>query len=83
MIKIQIPNDPSGRIIVSCPYDLLLVSKAKTIEGRRWHPVEKHWRFLNAPTLAPVGERRGERPCKYKEPRENTEAIGQSQFGRR
>jgi site-specific recombinase XerD len=22
-------------------------------------------------------------PCKYKEPRENTESIGQSQFGRR
>jgi hypothetical protein len=45
MARIQISNDPSGHIIVSFPYDPLLVSKVKTIEGRRWHPVEKHWSF--------------------------------------
>ncbi len=45
MARIQISNDPSGRIIVSFPYDPLLVVKVKTIDGRRWHPVEKHWSF--------------------------------------
>lgn len=45
MARIQISNDPSGRIILSFPYDPLLVSKVKTIDGRRWHPVEKHWSF--------------------------------------
>jgi len=45
MARIQISNDPSGRIIVSFPYEPLLVSKVKTIDGRRWHPVEKHWSF--------------------------------------
>jgi len=49
MARIQIANDPSGRIIVSFPYDALLVAKVKTIEGRRWHPEEKHWSFLTAP----------------------------------
>jgi len=49
MATIQISNDPSGRIILSFPYDPLLVSKVKTIDGRRWHPVEKHWSFQ--PTL--------------------------------
>ncbi len=34
---------------VSFPYGLVLVSKVKTIEGRRWHPEEKHWSFPNAP----------------------------------
>ena len=86
MAGIQISNDPSGRIIVSFPYDPLLVEKVnpvvalegqlgapptlypavhncwiyqavfynalcngwvKTIEGRRWHPIEKHWSFPN------------------------------------
>ena len=45
MATIQISNDPSGRIILSFPYDPLLVSKVKTIDGPRWHPVEKHWSF--------------------------------------
>ena len=35
MARIHISNDPSGRIIVSFPYDPLLVSRVKTIEGRR------------------------------------------------
>ena len=47
MARIQISNDPSGRIIVSFPYDPLLVEKAKSIDGRRWHPAEKHWSFPN------------------------------------
>lgn len=48
MAGIHISNDPSGRIIVSFLYAPLLVSKAKTIDGRRSHPVEKH---LNFPRL--------------------------------
>jgi hypothetical protein len=47
MARIQISNDPSGRIIISFPYDPFLVTKVKTIDGRRWHPVEKHWSFPN------------------------------------
>jgi len=47
MARIQISNDSPGRIIVSFPYDPLLVSKVKTIDGRRWHPAEKHWGFPN------------------------------------
>jgi hypothetical protein len=45
MARIHISNDPSGRIIVSFPYDPLLVSKVKTIESRRWHPAEKQRSF--------------------------------------
>ena len=51
MARIQISNDPSGRIIVSFPYDPLLVEKAKSIDGRRWHPIEKHWSFPNTDGL--------------------------------
>ena len=43
MARIRISKDPSGRIIVSFPYDPVLVIKVKTIGGRRWHPAEKHW----------------------------------------
>jgi hypothetical protein len=49
MARINVSKDPSGRIIVSFPYDALLVAKVKAIEGRRWHPAEKHWSFPNAP----------------------------------
>jgi len=48
MARIQISKDPSGRITVSFPYDPILVSKVKTIDGRRWHPEEKHWSFPKA-----------------------------------
>lgn len=41
MARIHISNDPSGRIIVSFPYDPLLVAKVNTIDGRRWHPALK------------------------------------------
>ena len=45
MARIHVLNDPSGRIIVSFPYDPLIVSKVKTIDSRRRHPAEKHWSF--------------------------------------
>jgi len=51
MARIQISNDPSGRIIVSFPYDPVHLSRGKTIDGRRWHPLGKRWTFPNAPTL--------------------------------
>ena len=47
MARIHISNDASGRIMVSFPYDPSIVTKIKTIEGRRWHPAEKHWSFPN------------------------------------
>ncbi|MGD0916381.1 MAG: hypothetical protein ABSB22_07985 [Thermodesulfobacteriota bacterium] len=49
MARIQISNDPSGRITVSFPYDPVFVSKVKTIEGRRWNSAETNWSFPNAP----------------------------------
>lgn len=45
MARINVSKDPSGRIIVFFPYDALLAAKFKTIDGRRWHPAEKHWSF--------------------------------------
>jgi hypothetical protein len=47
MARVQVSNDPSGHIIVSFPYDPLLVEKVKSIDGHRWHPAEKHWSFPN------------------------------------
>ena len=47
MVEANIKKDISGRILVSFRYDPLLVAKIKTIEGRRWHPAEKHWIFPN------------------------------------
>jgi site-specific recombinase XerD len=47
MVKANISKDTSGRIMVSFPYDPILIEKVKTIEGRRWHPAEKHWSFPN------------------------------------
>jgi hypothetical protein len=51
MARIHISNDPSGHISVSFPYAPLLVARVKTIDGRRWYPAEKHWSFLNTPSL--------------------------------
>ena len=48
MARVHISNDPSGRISVSFHSDPLLVSKVKSIDCRRPHPVEKH---LNFPRL--------------------------------
>jgi hypothetical protein len=47
MARIQVSNDPSGHIIVFFSYAPLLVEKIKSIDGRRWHPAEKHWSFPN------------------------------------
>ena len=47
MARIQIANGPSGRMIVSFPYDLLPVEKVKSIDGGRWHPAGKHRSFPN------------------------------------
>ena len=47
MARIQVSKDSSGRIIVSFPYDPLLISQVKTIEGRKWHPAEKCWSLPN------------------------------------
>jgi len=45
MAETRISKDEFGRIVGSFPYGPLLVAKVKTIEGRRWHPVEKHRSF--------------------------------------
>ena len=47
MARIQISKDPSGQIAVTFTYDPLLITKAKTIPGHRWHPAEKYWKFPN------------------------------------
>jgi hypothetical protein len=47
MAKVNIDKDTSGRIVVSFPYDPIIVSRVKAIDGRRWHPAEKHWSFPN------------------------------------
>jgi hypothetical protein len=47
MTRIHISNDPSGRIIVSFPYNPLLIEMVKSIDGRRWHPAERYWTFPN------------------------------------
>jgi site-specific recombinase XerD len=47
MARIQVSKDPSGYIVVSFPYDPLLIATAKTIPGHKWHPVEKYWSFPN------------------------------------
>jgi len=39
-------NTPD-RINFFPPYDPHLVTKIKTIEGRKWHPAEKQWSFSN------------------------------------
>jgi hypothetical protein len=45
MVEVSISKDLYGRTVVSFPYDPLLVSKVKTIDGRRWHPNGKYWSF--------------------------------------
>jgi hypothetical protein len=42
MARIRVSKDPSGHIIVSFPYDPLLIAAAKTIPSHKWHPVEKY-----------------------------------------
>jgi len=45
MARIQVSKDLSGRIVVSFPYDPLIVEQVKSINGRRWHPADKYWSF--------------------------------------
>jgi len=45
MVEANIKKDISERILGSFRYDPHLVAKIKIIEGRRWHPAEKHWIF--------------------------------------
>jgi hypothetical protein len=47
MVEVNISKSLYGNIVISFAYGPLLVSKIKTIEGRIWHPVEKHWSFPN------------------------------------
>jgi site-specific recombinase XerD len=42
---VTISKEDSGRLTVSFRYDPQLVEKAKTIDGRKWHPEEKYWSF--------------------------------------
>jgi hypothetical protein len=51
MVQANIGKDLSGRIVVSFPYDPSIVTKINTIEGRRWHPAEKHWSFPNTDSI--------------------------------
>lgn len=55
MARIHIRNDPSGNLIVSFPYDPILVEKVKTINGLRWHSVKKHLSFPNTDVLPLLG----------------------------
>lgn len=59
MARIEISKDPSGRIIASFPYALVLVSEVKTIEGRRWQPAEKQRSFHTTLYPRPLWERAG------------------------
>jgi len=59
MGKILISNDLSGHIIVSFPYDSILFSKIKTIDGGRWHPAERHWSFQHLLPSPLMGEGKG------------------------
>jgi hypothetical protein len=53
MAEVNISKDLYRRIAVSLPYDSSIITKIKTIEGRRWHPVEKHWTFPTHLPLSP------------------------------
>jgi len=46
MVEANITKDISGRIVVSFPYGLSIVTKIKAIEGRKWHPAENTGVFL-------------------------------------
>lgn len=44
------PGDP-GRLVVRLLYSAERVEKIKTIRGRRWHPIEKHWTVPDTPEM--------------------------------
>jgi hypothetical protein len=54
MAEVNISKDLYGSIAVSFPYDPSIITKIKTIEGRRWHPVEKKLDFSNTPSPLPL-----------------------------
>ena len=43
----NVSKENSGRITVTFPYNIQLVEKVKTIEGRKWHKDNKYWSFSN------------------------------------
>jgi hypothetical protein len=45
---IQIRPGNNGRLIVTFLYTPERVDKIKTIQGKWWHPEEKHWKELYA-----------------------------------
>ena len=55
MTRTEILEDPSGRITVSFPYNPLLVSKVKTIEGHKWNSAETNCSFLKPQPLEESG----------------------------
>ncbi|MCD6570416.1 MAG: hypothetical protein J7L53_06910 [Deltaproteobacteria bacterium] len=46
MTEVQVSKDVS-RIVVTFPYNPLLIEKIKMVKGHRWHPTEKYWSFPN------------------------------------
>lgn len=47
MAEVNIGREVGGRIRVTFTYSPSRIAKVKTIEGYRWHPVEKYWSFPN------------------------------------
>jgi hypothetical protein len=45
MVEVSIGKDTFGRLAVHIPYNSRFVAKIKAVEGRRWHPADKHWSF--------------------------------------
>jgi len=46
MASIRISKDiQQGKILVTFSYDPKFVAKVKSIEGYRWYPDKKYWRF--------------------------------------
>ncbi|MBI5049346.1 MAG: hypothetical protein HZC11_00345, partial [Nitrospirae bacterium] len=43
----NVSKENSGKITVTFPYNIQLVEKVKTIEGRKWHKDKKYWSFSN------------------------------------
>ncbi|MFA4885465.1 MAG: tyrosine-type recombinase/integrase [Desulfotomaculaceae bacterium] len=43
MARIVVEKGQPEESIIRFPYDPTLVAKIKTIEGRRWNPLEKYW----------------------------------------
>lgn len=48
---IDISPGPEGRLIVRFSYAAARVEKIKTVEGRRWHVLEKYWTVPDIPEM--------------------------------